>query len=97
LIESAHQASTILSTGIVYVPESRRTAKSPVTWASELLDQFEKFPNDDAVELVDTFTRAMLYLRDSRLLELSRAELDDPEEYEKDYGKAAASVNPYAC
>ena len=93
VVERAHQSAPVLETRCVYVPEGKNKGQ-PVSWARALYDQCDRFPNDDS-ELVSSMTRALLYVRDSGLLEMPQADLDD-EPYEKDYHKEKGKYsNPY--
>lgn len=96
LIERAHQSAPIMDTGCIFIPESKKRVKRPVSWANDLFDQCDQFPNDEATELVDTFTRAMLYIRDSGYLEMPVADPDE-EEWSYNYSsKRQEYANPYA-
>lgn len=93
-VPRAHQVAPILELDCLYIPESSKRAGEFVTWAQPFVDQCEKFPNATHDDYVDTFTQAMIYLRDGGWFELDRAE-DDPVE-EIDYHKARkARANPY--
>ena len=96
-IERAHKVAAVVNDGCVYIPASTKNVTRPVTWSQELLDQCDRFPND-TVDIANTATRALLYIRDNGWLEMPEAEVDEPE-YEKDYyiGKREGVVNPYAC
>ena len=95
-VNRVHQVSPILDTDCVYIPESVKNAGSYTTWAVPFVEQMERFPNDTACEYVDTFTQAMIMLRDKGHFELGFAEEDEIENT-KDYGKdKKLRENPYA-
>lgn len=69
-VAKAHQATPLLEAGCVYVIESKKKPGEPVSWAKPFLDQCERFPKVDHDDLVDTWTQAMIWLRDSGHLDL---------------------------
>lgn len=91
-IARAHQAAPILELDILYVIESEKRPGEPVSWAAEFIEQCAKFPNAEHDDYVDTFTQAMIYLRDGGHFEMPFFEGDPVEEY--DYSKKR-KVNPY--
>lgn len=95
-ISRAHQASPILELDCIYVMESNKDPGKPVMWARDFIAQCEKFPNAENDDYVDTFTQAMIYLRDLGLISLDFAENDEIEE-EDYYAKKHDRVNPYAA
>lgn len=80
-VNRAHQATPILELDILYIPESRKDPGQFVTWARPFLRQLERFPNDEHDDMVDTFTQAMIYLRDHNMFDMPYAEPDEVEEY----------------
>jgi phage terminase large subunit-like protein len=91
-ISRAHQAAPTLELGRIWVPESGRNPGQAVSWAQTFLKQVAKFPVTEHDDYVDTFTQAVIYLRDSRWFELPQArDADAPPPSSK--GK----VNPYAA
>lgn len=66
---------------IIYVPESKYDRGQAVTWARPFFKQLHKFGprTADHDDYVDTFTQAVIYLRDAGLLVLDAVE-DDEEE-----------------
>lgn len=90
----AHQASPILELDCIYLIESKKEPGKPVTWARPLVTQCEQFPNGELKDLVDTFTQAMIYLRDTNMLELPETDPDEIEDI--DYNALRrAKTNPY--
>jgi len=95
-VPRAHQAAPILELDCLWIPESSKRKGEVVPWAQPFVDQCEKFPNAEHDDYVDTFTQAMIYLRDAGWFELDRADDDPIEEF--DYHKARkARVNPYGA
>ena len=96
-VERAHKAAAIVDEGVVFVPQSTSRKGQFMSWSRELIDQCDRFPNDKK-DLVSTMTRALLYIRDSGLLEMPEADFDEVE-YEADYYKSSNRKelqNPYA-
>ena len=91
-ISRAHQAAPTLELEIIWIPESRKTPGYPVTWASEFMKQLTKFPVCAHDDYVDTFTQAVIYLKNSGLLELPRAK-----DLEEEPRKKRNTENPYAA
>ena len=95
-VSRAHQAAPILELGCLWIPESRKVPGSPVTWAQPFLKELERFPVAEHDDYVDTFTQAMIFLRDGKWFELPQA-AEDPIE-EVDYHKERKMrTNPYAA
>lgn len=76
----AHMAAPFLDQDIVWVLESKRDKGEPVKWARPFLEQAEQFPNGEHDDMVDTFTQAIIYLRDADQLELPAVPDEQPEE-----------------
>lgn len=90
-ISRAHQASPTLELGLIWIPESGKNKGHFVSWAQAFIKQLEKFPVAEHDDYVDTFSQAIIYLKNDGWLELSRAkDIDEPRIKSKDY------VNPYA-
>lgn len=92
-VAKAHQATPILETGCIYLIESAKTRGQPVSWAKALVDQCERFPKVEHDDLVDTWTQAMIWLRDNNWLELQYHE-EEIEDYADEVSRKR--VNPYA-
>lgn len=95
-INRAHQAAPILELDCLWIPESKKEPGSYVTWARSFVSQLQKFPNDEHDDMVDTFTQAMIYLRDLGKFELDEAELDEIEEVDY-YTSKSVKINPYSA
>lgn len=83
----AQQVLPLYELGLVYVPESGSEPEKPASWARPFFKQLTEFgpgvtAHDD---YVDTFTQALIYLRDSGWLDLPQVEEDEEAErvYEK--------------
>jgi predicted phage terminase large subunit-like protein len=90
-ISRAHQASPTLELGLVWIPESKKNPTQAVSWASAFIKQLAKFPVAEHDDYVDTFTQAIIYLKNDNWFELPRArDVDEPRV------KNRERVNPYA-
>jgi len=91
-ISRAHQAAPTLELGLLWIPESKRNPGQPVSWAAAFLKQLAKFPLAEHDDYVDTFTQAIIYLKNDGWFELPQAkDVDEPRPKSKD------KVNPYAA
>ena len=90
-VSRAHQAAPTLELGFVWVPESGKNLGQPVTWALAFLKQLDKFPVAEHDDYVDTFTQAIIFLKNEGWFELPKAK--DPDEPQ---AKPRQRVNPYA-
>ena len=91
-VSRAHQTAPTLELGLIWVPESTKNPGQPVSWASKFMRQVAKFPVDEHDDYVDTFTQAVIYLKNEGWFELPQAaEIIEPREYRKKAG------NPYAA
>lgn len=91
-VSRAHQAAPTLELGILWVPESKKNPGFPVSWASGFLRQLGKFPVAEHDDYVDTFTQAIIYLKNDGWFELPRAR--DPDDRPPNRKER---VNPYAA
>lgn len=90
-VARAHQTAPTLELGMVWIPESAKNPGQPVTWASTFITQLKKFPVAEHDDYVDTFTQAIIYLKNDGWFELPQAKDPDAKErVQKDL------VNPYA-
>lgn len=91
-ISRAHQAAPTLELGILWLPESSKNPGHPVSWAAGFVKQLGKFPVAEHDDYVDTFTQAVIYLRDSGWFELPKArDVDAPPPVRRE------RINPYAA
>lgn len=90
-ISRAHQASPTLELGLIWIPESGKNKGHFVSWAQGFIKQLEKFPVAEHDDYVDTFSQAIIYLKNDGWFELPKAkDIDEPRIKPKEY------VNPYA-
>jgi len=90
----AQMALPIYELDLIYVLESTKKPGQPISWAEPFIRQLTTFgPKVSAHDdYVDTFTQAMIYLRDSGMLELPFFEEENP--LEAEYAKTRR--NPYS-
>lgn len=90
-ISRAHQAAPTLELGHVWIPESGKNPGQPVSWASGFMKQVAKFPVAEHDDYVDTFTQAVIYLKNDRWFDLPQArDIDEPKISNE------PRINPYA-
>jgi len=90
-VSRAHQAAPTLELGLLWVPESGKNRGQPVSWASAFLKQVGKFPVAEHDDYVDTFTQAIIYLKNDGWFELPQArDPDAPQQWKRE------RTNPYA-
>jgi predicted phage terminase large subunit-like protein len=91
-VSRAHQAAPTLELGHVWVPESGKNPGQPVSWANAFLRQLEKFPVAEHDDYVDTFTQAIIYLKNDGWFDLPKArDPDEPKQWKRE------RTNPYAA
>lgn len=91
-VSRAHQAAPTLELGLIWVPESGKNPGQPVSWAAAFLKQLGKFPVAEHDDYVDTFTQAIIYLKNDGWFELPQArDIDEP------LIKSQPRINPYAA
>jgi predicted phage terminase large subunit-like protein len=91
-VSRAHQAAPVLELGLIWIPESAKNPGQPVSWADGFLKQVAKFPVAEHDDFVDTFTQAIIYLKNDGLLEMPRArDVDEDQNHRR-----KERVNPYA-
>ena len=79
----AHLAAPILELDLIYVLESSKRPGEPISWAKPLITQLGLFPASKKKDLVDAFSQGILYIKESRMLELPEHEDDTPEYWQK--------------
>lgn len=90
-IARAHQAAPTLELELLWIPESQKNPGQPVSWAQPFLKQLAKFPVAEHDDYVDTFSQAIIYLKNQRWFDLPEAvERDEPRVSSKE------RANPYA-
>jgi len=76
---------------LIWIPESKKNPTQAVSWASAFIKQLAKFPVAEHDDYVDTFTQAIIYLKNDNWFELPHArDVDEPRV------KNRERVNPYA-
>jgi predicted phage terminase large subunit-like protein len=90
-IARAHQAAPTLEAGYIWIPESKNNPGQFVSWAQSMLNQIIKFPRAAHDDYVDTFTQAVIFLKNDGWFELQQA--DDRDEPRQRHD---ARLNPYA-
>lgn len=91
-VSRAHQAAPTLELGLLWIPESGKNRGQTVSWAQEFVKQLTKFPVAEHDDYVDTFTQAVIYLKNDGWFELPQAyDVDEPRRYQRD------RTNPYAA
>jgi predicted phage terminase large subunit-like protein len=89
-VARAHQLAPILEQGILWIPESAKNKGHFVSWALPFIKQLTKFPVAEHDEYVDTTSQAIIYMKNSRLLDLPRAkDVEETRKLKKSYS------NPY--
>ena len=91
-VSRAHQTAPTLELGLLWIPESAKNPGQPVSWAQPFLTQVAKFPVAEHDDYVDTFTQAVIYLKNDGWFELPQARDVDEDRPHRREGK----VNPYA-
>lgn len=93
-IVRANGAATYMHAGRFYVLESKTNPGQPVAWAEEFLSQLFSFPNAMHDDHVDTFSQAIIYFRDKRMVDapVKGHDKDDDE----DEAVSEPYKNPYA-
>ena len=88
----AHQAAPTLELGLLWIPESKKNPGQSVSWAAAFLKQLSKFPVAEHDDYVDTFTQAVIYLKNDGWFELPTAkDPDGQKKFKREY------ANPYAA
>lgn len=90
-IARAHQATPIIDRGLVWIPESTKNPGNFVSWAAGFIKQLSRFPVAEHDDYVDTFTQAMIFLKDQGWFDLQRAK-----DRENEGPPPEKPVNPYA-
>lgn len=91
-VARAHQAAPTLELGLLWLPESTKNPGQPVSWASAFLKQLKKFPVAEHDDYVDSFSQAIIYLKNNRWFELPQAkDVDAPKAPSK------KKENPYGA
>lgn len=93
-VARAHQAAPVLEQDIIWVPESAKNPGQFVSWALPFIKQLEKFPVAEHDDYVDTFTQAVIFMRNDGWFTLPMAaDREEPLKRRPD----EVRVNPYAA
>ena len=95
-ISRAHQSSPTLELGLLWIPESNKNPGHFISWAQPFIKQLSKFPVAEHDDYVDTFTQAIIFLKDGGWFELPKAEYDQIDEFDYNERKKRRG-NPYAA
>lgn len=91
-VSRAHQAAPTLELGLLWIPESAKNRGQFISWAMPFVKQLAKFPVAEHDDYVDTFTQAIIFLKNERWFDLPYAR--DPDERAV---PRKETVNPYAA
>lgn len=91
-VTRVHAISPLIESGIVYLPESKRNPGSTPTWLDPLINELLAFPNAEHDDMVDALTQALIYLRDSRLINIDASKFDLDR-----VAPSKEKINPYAA
>lgn len=94
-VARAHQSAPTLELGIIWIPESTKNPGQFVSWAAAFVQELKKFPVGEHDDFVDTFTQAIIYLKDSGWFVLPVAR--DPDGDLPRRAPVTEVVNPYAA
>lgn len=78
-ISRAHQAAPTLELGKLWIPESGKNPGHVVTWAQPFYKQLAKFPVGQHDDYVDTWSQAVIYLKNEYWFDLPKAKEVDYE------------------
>ncbi len=93
-VSRTHLATPLLEAGVFWVLESPKNKGSARTWVKPFLDQLEQFPAGEHDEMVDCWSQATIYLKDSGQLDVPVIPDEEPDDI--DYvAKQKARGNPY--
>lgn len=95
-VQRLHAVSHLVMNGRVYIPESKKVAGEPVTWATDFITEVCVFPLALHDDYTDTFSQALALLRDQDWLRIDPRDPDDPYLDEPDERRRIIT-NPYAA
>lgn len=98
-VSRAHQAAPTLELDMIWIPESSSSNGTAASWAQAFIKQVTKFPVAPHDDYVDTFTQAIIYLRDTDWLDLPVSINLDNDDDDYHYAKGWKShkyENPYS-
>jgi predicted phage terminase large subunit-like protein len=90
-VTRVHAVAPLLESGLVYLPESKKTPGRAPAWTDAMMHELMIFPNGEHDDMVDSMTQALIYLRDTRMLSIdnNKDEYDQPPPRDRS--------NPYAA
>lgn len=90
-VARANAVVALAEAGRVYLMESAKRPKEPVSWCTEFMHQLLTFPNARRDDYVDTLTQALILLRNRQMLEAmigkEEEEPVEPKKYENPYSQ----------
>lgn len=92
-VQRAHIMAPILESDCIWVLESKKNPREPISWVRPMLENWAKFPVVAHDELTDCATQMVIFLKDSGWLDVPVHEDDEPDRYMDD---ELAKRNPYA-
>lgn len=91
-VQRAHIMAPILESDCIWVLESKKNPREPISWVRPMLENWAKFPVVAHDELTDCATQMVIFLKDSGWLDVPVHEDDEPDRYMDD---ELAKRNPY--
>ena len=92
-VQRAHIMAPILESDCIWVLESKKNPREPISWVRPMLENWAKFPVVAHDELTDCATQMVIFLKDSGWLDVPVHEDDEPDRYSDD---DLVTRNPYA-
>lgn len=92
-VQRAHIMAPILESDCIWVMESKKNPREPITWAKPMLENWAKFPVVAHDELTDCASQAVIYLKDNGWLDVPVHEEEEGDYYADD---ARQKHNPYS-
>lgn len=91
--QRAHTVAPLHEAGIIYIPESKSQPGSFANWALPFVQEVSTFPAAAHDDYTDTYTQALVLLRDQNWISIPGIEDEEEEEYADD---VKPTRNPYA-
>lgn len=89
-VQRAHVVSSLVESGLIFLPESDKNEGQPYQWTRWLIDQLCTFPKGKRDDGVDSCTQAWHLLKDQTWLSIDPDDDDDTED------NVLKPLNPYA-
>jgi predicted phage terminase large subunit-like protein len=90
-VTRVHAVAPLLESGLVYLPESKKNPGRAPSWTDAMMHELMIFPNGEHDDMVDSMTQALIYLRDTRMLNIDGGQSEDS------YVPPKERSNPYAA